>query len=147
MNALDEVLVSVMLADGDSGGLNEPENGATGGFHQLVAPQSAGFPRCRFQELDRQALYSFRSRVANHLFYQMMFDAVDHPTLGSGVDIAGRLKERAIDLFTDPQGLTVEGHTLLYSRFRGDVPPQALRDEGDDRYVYSKGMVLEIWLT
>lgn len=146
MNAVDEMIVTAMNADIDPGGLNEPENGATGGFHQLVAPQDAGFPRNRFQELDRDRLYAFGGPVADHFFYQLVFDAVDHPTRGEGAAIAGRLKERAIDLFTDPDGLIVSGKTLLYSRFRMDVPPQAIKDETQDRYIYSKGMVLEIWL-
>ena len=146
MNALEVMLVAAMIADTDPGGLNEPENGATGGFHQLVAPQSAGFPRCRFQELDGRVLYSFGGPVASHFFYQLSFDAVDHPTLGEGAAIAGRLKERAAELFTDPEGVSVEGHTLLYCRCRGDVPPQAVKKDTEDVYVYTKGMVLELWL-
>lgn len=146
MNALETMLASTMNSDTGAGGLNEPEEGTTGGFHQLVAPQDAGFPRCRFQELDRDRLYAFGGPVADHFFYQLVFDAVDHPVRGEGTAIAGRLKERAIDLFTDPQGVTVTGKTLLYSRFRMDVPPQAVKDDVEDRYIYSKGMVLEIWL-
>lgn len=146
MNALETMIAGAMNGDIGPSGLNEPEMGATGGFHQLVAPQTAGFPRCRFQELDRSRVYAFGGPVADHFLYQLFFDAVDHPALGEGPAIAGRLKERAIDLFTDPQSLTVTGRTLLYSRFRMDVPPQVIKDDAQDRYIYSKGMVLEIWL-
>lgn len=146
MNALDEMIAGAMVADTGVGGVNETDAGAIGGIHQLVAPQNSPFPRCRFQELDRDRLYAFGGPVADHFFYQIAFDAVDHLSQGEGASIAGRLKERAIDLLTDPAGLTVSGKTLLYCRVRGDIPPQAIKDQDRDAYVYSKGMVLEIWL-
>lgn len=145
MNALETALVTAMNADNIVGGLNEPENGATGGFHQLVAPQNTGFPRCRFQKLDRDPLYSFSTRVADRFFYQIAFDAVDHPTLGDGAFISGKFEERAIDLFTDG-ALSVSGKTVLYSRFFNSIPPLAEWDVDNNRYVYSKGIVVQLWL-
>lgn len=148
MNAMDIAIQSAMLADTGSGGLNEPDVGAIGGFHQLVAPQNSAFPRVHFQMLDDQPLYSFTSNVADHLFYQVVAHAVDDPINGGreGVQTSGRLAERARALFTDPAGVSVSGKTLLYSRFMNSIPPDAVKDENLDRYVYSKGMVLEIWL-
>lgn len=147
MNALDEAIVGKMTADDDPGGLNEPDVGATGGFHQLVAPQGSGYPRIHFQELDDQPLYTTTGIFADNHFYQIVAYAIDHPVYGAGVDIAGRLAERARTLFSDAS-LTVAGKAIIYCRFRGLVPPAALWDtDSNNQYVYSKGLVLELWST
>lgn len=144
MNVLDEAIVAKMTADVGVGGLNEPDNGATGGFHQLIAPQNSGFPRVHFQELDDQPLYVMTGVYARNHFYQIVVHAIDHPNLGDGPTIAGRLKDHAVDLFTDAT-LTVAGHEVIYCRPRGSVPPTALWDADNQQYVYSKGFILELW--
>ena len=146
MNALEESIVTLAMADTGSDGMNHPQTGAIGGFHQGVAPEGTPFPRMRFQQIDDIGVYSFSRLVADHCFYSLVFDAVDDPQLGEGAAIAGDLAERARSKFTDPHGLTVNGKTLLYYRFRHALTPMFTKDSTHDRYIYTKGMVLEIWL-
>jgi hypothetical protein len=42
--------------------------------------------------------------------------------------------------------MTVAGKTLLYCRFMHSLAPEFEKDPTQDRYIYSKGMILEIWL-
>jgi hypothetical protein len=148
MNAIDAAVKSFIEADTDPGGMSEPDQGATGGVHQGTAPQNAPFPRYHFQEIDDIALYSLSRLVADHCFYALTALAVDDPVNGGreGAYTAGRLIERARTKFTDPNGLTVDGKTLLYCRYRNALAPGFEKDTTQDRYIYSKGMVLEIWL-
>ena len=143
MNALDIAITTTLNADTGPGGINNATTGATGGFHQLVAPQGATFPRVHFQELLDTALYSFQTLTADHCYYQFTSFAVDGNE--EGVTVAGRLAERARSLLTDPS-MSVTGKTLLYSRFERSLPARAERDDTNDRYIYSKGFTLELWL-
>lgn len=149
MNVLDEAIKAFVLADVEAGGMNEPESGAIGGVHQGVAPQNTPFPRYHFQEIDDIGIYAFGGLVADHCFYSLTALAVDDIAMNverEGAFTAGRLIERARTKFTDPNGLTVNGKTLLYCRYRNALPPGYDKDATRDYYVYSKGMVLEIWL-
>lgn len=143
MNALDQAIYSTLTNDTGTGGVNHATTGATGGFHQLVAPQNATFPRIHFQELLDTALYSFQTLNADHVYYQFTSFAVDGNE--EGVTVAGRLAERARILLTDPS-MSVTGKTLLYSRFERSLPARAEWDETNNRYIYSKGFILELWL-
>ena len=144
MNALDVAITSKLIGDVEAGGVNHPTTGATGGFHQGTAPQTATFPRLHFQELIDTALYSFSALQADHVFYQFNWFAVDGNE--EGVTVAGRLAERARTLFTDPS-MSVTGKTLLYSRFERSIPQGFDWDDTNNRYVYSKGFILEVWLS
>lgn len=148
MNAIDLALKAFIEADTDPGGMNESENGAIGGVHQGVAPQNTAYPRFHFQEIDDIGVYAFSRLVADHLFYALTALAVDDPINGGreGAFTAGRLIERARTKLTDPAGLVVAGKTLLYCRFQHALAPGFDKDDTQDRYIYSKGMVLEIWL-
>lgn len=148
MNALDAALVAFIEADDDPDGMNEPENGAAGGVHQGVAPQGTLYPRFVFSEVDDLPAYSFAGLVADHLLYQLTVQAVDDPVNGGreGVFTAGRLVERARTKFTDPDGLTISGKTIMYCRFQRNTVPQFTKDSTQDRYIYSKGLLLELWL-
>jgi hypothetical protein len=131
------------VADTGAGGVNNSSTGATGGFHQLVAPQLATFPRFHFQEILDTALYSFTNLISDHCYYQLTAFAVDGNE--EGVVTAGRLAERARVLLKDP-AMSVSGKTLLYSRFDRSIPARAEWDNGGNRFIYSKGFYLELWL-
>lgn len=148
MIAIDAGIKTFIDADTDVGGMNEPELGAIGGVHQGVAPQNTAYPRFHFQEIDDVAAYAFGGLVADHCFYSLTALAVDDPIDGGreGAFTSGRLIERARTTFTDPNGLSVNGKTLLYCRYRNALAPGFDKDETQDRYIYSKGMVLELWL-
>ena len=143
MNALDIAIYSLMVADTGVGGVNHATTGATGGFHQGVAPQGATLPRIHFQETLNIAEYSFQTYVADHCYYQFTAFAVDGNE--EGATVAGRLAERARVLFTDPS-MMVSGKTLLYSRFERSIPPGYEWDAVKSRFIYSKGFLLQLWL-
>lgn len=143
MNALEVAITTLMLADTASGGLNHATTGATGGFHQGTAPQSATFPRIHFQKIQKRPLYAFKNLSARYLYYQLTAFAVDSNE--AGADTAGRLAERAEALFTDPS-LTVTGQLVQYCRPAVSIPDRFDWDETNSRYIYSKGFYLELWL-
>lgn len=146
MNVLDQAIKTFMEADTTAGGLNHPSDGAIGGFHQGVAPQNTAFPRCRFIEVDDIGVYAFAGLVADRCYYSLLFDAVDDADKGEGVALAGALAERARTKFTDPNGLSVDGKTLLYSRFQHALTPMFTKDEARDLYICTKGFILQVWL-
>jgi hypothetical protein len=136
--------MTILTADTVSGGVNHSVTGATGGFHQLIAPQTATLPRIEFHELLTTALYSFRSLQADHVFYQIKALATDTP-IGAGTTIAGNLSERARALLTDNSSMG------LYCRFERSIPPYAefstVGSGGrDGRYIYHKGFICELWV-
>jgi hypothetical protein len=132
-----------MVADTGAGGVNNSSTGATGGFHQGVAPQGATYPRFHFTEILDTALYSCKTLSADHCYYQLTAFAVDGNE--EGVVTAGRLAERARVLLFDP-AMSVSGKTLLYSRFDRSIPPGYEWDVGENRFKYSKGFYLQLWL-
>jgi hypothetical protein len=154
MNALDAAIVAFIEADDDTDGMSEPEVGAVGGVHQGVAPQGTPFPRYVFSEVDDLPAYSFAGLVADHMLYQLTVQAQDdivvqgesQATEREGVFTAGRLIERARTKFTDPDGLIISGKTIMYCRFQRNTVPQFTKDANQDRYIYSKGLLLELWL-
>lgn len=142
-NAIDASLYSLFVADTGTGGINHASTGATGGFHQLIAPQSATFPRVHFNEVLTTADYSFTTLISDHCYYQITAYAVDGNE--DGATVSGRLAERARVLVTDPV-MTVTGKTLLYSRFERTIPPRADWDDAIGKFVYAKGFYVELWL-
>ena len=143
MNALDIAITSLLDGDTVAGGVNNASTGATGGFHQLVAPQGATFPRIHFQELLDTGIYSFANLNADSVYYSFIVYAVDGNE--EGVAVAGRLAERARSILTDPS-MSVTGKTLLYSRFDRSLPARAEWDDTGNRFIYSKGFYLQLWL-
>lgn len=140
MNALDIAIYSNLTGDTGAGGVNTL---ATGGIHQLKAPQTAGLPRVHFQELLDSPLYSFAALSADHFFYQ--FKALAADTTVEGATLAGTIAERMRSILSDPT-MTVTGKTLLYCRFERSIPPYAEWDEANGRDIYHKGFIAEIWL-
>jgi len=141
--ALDQALYSTLTADTGAGGVNNATTGATGGFHNPVAPQAAGFPRMHFIELTSTALYSLRNLLADHCYYQISAFAVDGQS--EGVATAKSLIERAKVLLTDPS-MTVTGKTLLFCRYERIIPTPPEWDAANNKYIHSQGMILEVWL-
>lgn len=141
MNALDIAIYSKLTGDTGAGGVNTL---ATGGIHQMKAPQTAGLPRVHFQELLDTALYTFAALSADHVFYQFKALAADTPT-DEGATLAGTIAERMRTVLFDPT-MTVTGKTLLYCRFERSIPPYPEWDDANSRDIYHKGFIAEIWL-
>jgi len=146
MNALDSALKAAMAADSGSGQLATLSNG---GIFQLVAPPNTAFNYTVFQKLLRQPTYGFgNSSRAGHFFYQIKHFSVDgaNNTTKSGQEAAGLMADRAVVLLTNPS-LSVSGQTVISCRFDRSIPDFAERDEANDRFVYSKGGIYEVWLS
>ena len=141
MNALEISLYSKLTGDTGPGGVNTL---ATGGIHQLIAPQTAGLPRVHFQQLLDTAAYSFSALSADHFFYQFKALAADTPT-DEGATLAGTIAERMRTVLFDPT-MTVTGKTLLYCRFERSIPAFAEWDDTGSRHIFHKGFIAEIWL-
>lgn len=141
--ALDIALYTALTGDTGTGGVNHASAGATGGFHQGVAPQTAGFPRVHFMELLTTPLYTFRQAAVDHVFYQI--DAYAKDSTYEGVTKAGNLSERIRVLLTD-NSFSVSGGSLLYCRFDRSVPPTFEQDGVNGGFIYRKGGIYELWL-
>jgi hypothetical protein len=141
--ALDIAIYSKLTGDTGAGGVNHATTGATGGFHNGSAPQDAGFPRIHFMELVTTAGYSFSTLISDHSYYEFTAFAVDGQSAGGTT--AKTLIERVRTLLTDPS-LTVTGKTVLYCRFERTVPRRPEWDDAGSRFVYSAGIIVEIWL-
>lgn len=148
MNALDVGLRAVLVADTGAGGVNHATTGATGGIFQLNAPQKTVPTYVIFQEAADTPNYAFgNSNQADHIFYMIRVFAVDDPnaTLGSGPFRAGAMADRLKTLLTNPS-MTVTGHTLLSARFDRTYPPLSEWDGANNRYIYSRGILIEVWV-
>lgn len=142
--ALDIAIYSKLSGDTGMGGVATL---STGGIDQMIGKQGASFPRTLFQELTAMHQYSFGSRQCVHEFYQFKAMAVD-PVNSSdeGVSLAGAIVDRIVTLLTDPT-MTVTGSALLYCRPDRSIPPFIEWDSMNNRNVYHKGIICELWLT
>lgn len=146
MYALDVALLAAMAADTGTGKLANLSNG---GIFQLAAPPTAIFNYTVFHRLLRLPTYGMGNSLrAGHFFYQIKHYAVDdvNNTNKTGTEAAALMADRAVVLLTNPS-LSVSGQTVLSCRFDRSIPDFAERDEANDRFIYSKGGIFEVWLS
>lgn len=142
--ALNQAIYSKLSGDSGIGGVNTL---STGGIDQVISRQGAGYPRTIFRELPFVHGYSFRSRVCVHGFYNFTVQAVDPVnTSDEGLSLVDAIVDRLIVLFTDPT-ISVSGSSLLYCRPDRTVPATSEWDQANNRNIYYKGIICELWLT
>lgn len=142
MNSLDAGLLAALQADSGAGGVATL---ATGGIYSLDAPQKTTPPYVIFQEASDMPGYTFRNTlVFDHVFYLIRAFAVDANT--SGPAQVGTITDRLKALLTNPT-LTVSGKSVLSARFNRSYPPLKEQDDAGNRYVYSRGVLVEIWVS
>lgn len=142
MIALDVGLLAALNADSGAGGVFTL---ATGGIFQLDAPQGTTPPYVIFQEAADTPGYTFRNtNVFDHLFYMIRAFGVDANT--SGQAQVGTIADRLSVLLTNPS-LTVSGKSVLSCRFDRSYPPLKEWDAANNRYVYSRGILCEVWVS
>lgn len=133
-----------MAADTGAGGVNHATTGATGGIHQLDAPEKTNPPYLIFQEASDVANYAFSNALkTDHVFYMVRAFAVD--ANAGGATTVAILADRLKALFTNP-AMTVTGKSLLSCRFDRSFPPVKERDKTNQRWLYSRGVLVEVWL-
>jgi len=148
VNALDAGLYSVLAGDTGAGGvaaLVGTDRDSNKKIYQLDAPQKADPPYVLFQEAQDTPGYTFGNiDVYDHVFYLVRAFTVDANTTGPAQ--AGILADRLKVLLTNPS-LTVSGKTVLSARFDRSYPPLKEWDGANNRYFYSRGVLVEIWVS
>ena len=141
MNALDAALYTVLNADTGAGGVKTI---ATGGIFQLDAPQKTVPPYLIFQEANDTPGYTFGNLlVFDHVYYMLRAFAVNANE--DGPQTAGKIADRLKVLLTNPS-LTVTGKAVLSCRFDRSYPPLKEFDSANNRFIYSRGVLIEAWL-
>jgi len=141
MNALDIGLRAALVADSGTGGVAAL---ATGGIHQQDAPEKTVEPYVIFQEASNDPTYAFGNALqADHFFYLIRAVAADANE--SGPVTVAKIADRLKTLLTNPS-LSVSGKTLLSCRFDRSYPPLRERDEVNQRNVYVRGILAELWV-
>lgn len=144
MYQLDIGLRTVLTADTGAGGVSTL---ATGGIHQMDAPEGTSPPYVIFREASDLPLYGFgNSLQADHFFYYFMGVAVDANE--SGPVTAAKIADRLKFILTNPTNpsLTVSGKTVVGCRFDRSYPPLKERDETGQKWIYTRGILAEVWL-
>ena len=141
MNVLDTALKTKLDADTGAGGV---ANLATGGIFQLDAPQKTVPPYLIFQEANDTPGYTFGNLLAfDHVYYVLRAFAVNANE--DGPQTAGKIADRLKVLLTNPS-LAVSGKTVLSCRFDRSYPPLKEFDSANNRFIYSRGVLIETWL-
>ena len=135
-------MYSKLAADSGAGGVALL---ATGGIFQLDAPQKTTPPYVVFQEAHDTPGYTFGNTLAfDHVFYMIRGFAVNANE--DGPQTAGKIADRLKTLLTNPS-LTVTGKTVLSCRFDRGYPPLKEFDSANNRFIYSRGVLIEAWLS
>lgn len=141
MLALDVGLRAALIGDTGAGGVNTL---ATGGIHQQNAPDKTVEPYVIFQEVSDFAVYAFgNSLKADHVFY--LIRAVARDANESGPVTVAKIADRLKTLLTNPT-LAVSGKSVLGCRFDRSYPPLKERDETNQGWVYTRGVLAELWV-
>ena len=141
MRDLDIGLRAVLTADSGAGGVSML---ATGGIHQLRAPEKTVEPYVVFGEASDFGLYGFgNSLQADNVFY--FFRAVAVDANESAASVVAKIADRLKVVLTNPT-LTVTGKTVISCRFDRSYPPLPERDEINQRDIVSRGILAEVWL-
>jgi hypothetical protein len=143
MNALDVAIKAIL--DADSTANVGVASLASGGIAQLDA-EGLTPPYLIFQEANDLAFYAFGNTLqADHFYYMFRGFAVDNPNGDSGVLRVAKIADRLKTILTNPN-MSVSGHTFLGCRFDRSYPPTKERDVTGQRYIYGRGVLVEIWI-
>lgn len=147
MNALDVGLAAVLEADTGAGGIATlvgVDQNSLKKIYQLDAPQKVTPPYVLWQEVHDLPGYAFGNTLKfDHAFYMLRAFAVDANT--SGPSQVSVIADRLKTLLTNPS-LSVSGKVVLSARFDRSYPPLKERDNANSRYVYSRGILCEVWV-
>lgn len=153
MNVLDAAIYLMMVSDTGAGGIATI---STGGIHQLDAPEeqpdgSATVPPYTiFRSASNDPNYTFGNTLAfNYGVYAIQGYATDVPAgvpMPDGLSVSGAIADRLFTLFLNA-ALTVSGRTVACCRPLSEIAPQKERDTTSNRWLYSRGWLIETWLT
>jgi len=142
---LHEIIATQLLQDTGAGGVNNPDTGATGGFHRNKAPQNATYHRIVITDVTGLPIYTFTQEAARRKFIRFMVYAVDPlNSTETGTQVATRLNKRVQALFFDLD-TTLGDSSLIYSRMEREISSDSEFDKAWNRDVYSEGCIMEFY--
>lgn len=143
MNALDQAFYDLLRADTASGGVSED---LTGGWHLDDAPQKTPRPYGIFREAADDPVYTLGNTNAfDGIVYAVQTFAINTVVI-DGPEFVGRKADRMKLLFTNGS-LAVSGKVVASCRPLRAISPLKERDENDNQFIYSRGWLIELWLT
>lgn len=112
--------------------------------YQGKTPQGVVPPYLIWQEASDFPGYAFGNTLRyDHTFYMFRAFAVDANT--SGASQAGAIADRLKVLLTNPS-LTVSGKSVLSARFDRSYPPTEEFDSANNRHIWGRGVLIEVWV-
>lgn len=144
MAELMEIIGTRLAADTDPGGVNEPDNGATAGFHNGNAPEGTGYDRVIIKQLTGLPSHTLTALYAKRKFVQFMVYTVDPVNGGeTGTGKCSRLVGRIVELF-DHKAEVINDPALVSVLLERDLPQETTTDS-NGRDVHSEGVIFEMW--
>jgi hypothetical protein len=149
MADLFSIISTRMNADTGAGGLNEPVEGAVGGFHRNQAPEGTPYNRIHVKLVTGLPTYTMTAEYARERFVQFTVftkDPQGHPDESTepGGKKALRLSERVQSLFFDADVLAGDS-TFIGSRLERELSSTSEEDEANGQTIYSEGCILAMW--
>lgn len=144
MAELFEIIGTRLNNDTDPGGVNEPDNGATAGFHRGRAPEGTGYDRVIVKDVTGLPVRTFVGPLGMRKFVQFMVYTVDPANGGyTGTGKCTRLVNRIVTLFEGAD--TVIGDSSLRGCFLDRELPLESEQDAQGRDVYSAGCIFAFW--
>lgn len=150
MADLFDIIAARLVDDTAAGGVNEPVNGATGGFHRNKAPEGSSYPRIHVKVLTGLPTYTMTQEAARKTFVQFTVFAKDPQGLPEesgepGGKRASRLNKRLQSLFFDAD-IDEGDPSFIGSRLERELPSSSEQDAANTAQdVYSEGSVIGFW--
>jgi hypothetical protein len=141
---LFEIIGTRLSTDTDPGGVNEPSNGATAGFHRSRAPEGVGYDRVIVKDVTGLPVRTFAGPIGLRKFVQFMVYTVDPVNGGeTGTAKCARLKKRIQDLFEASDEAI--GDSSLRGCFLDRELPMDTQTDSSGRDIYSAGCIFAFW--
>ena len=144
MADLFEIIGTRLSADTDPGGVNEPGNGATAGFHRSRAPEGIGYDRVIVKDVTGLPVRTFASPIGMTRFVQFMVYTVDPVNGGeTGTAKCARLKNRIVSRFEAADEEI--GDPSLRGCFLDRELAMDTQTDSSGRDIYSAGCIFAFW--
>lgn len=151
MAELFDIISDRLTDDTEAGGVNEPIEGAIGGFHRGKAPEGSRFPRVHVSKVTGLPTYTATDEYARRHFIQFTVFAKDPIETGipdesdePGGEKAARLSRRIQTLFLDADE-ELDDPEFVYSRLDRELFSSTEVDSVGGGDIYSEGCVMEMW--
>lgn len=149
MADLFDIISTRLSADTGAGGVNEPVEGAVGGFHRNRAPEGTAYNRIHVKLVTSLPKYTVTAEYARECFVQFTTYTKDPQGLPGestepGGKKASRLSKRVQTLFFDAD-VAVADPTFVYSRLERELSSASEWDEASGQTIYSEGCILAMW--